>query len=77
MPDLGAAGRVLRSGRVLKTFTVAPAETTGIPLLVATDSFISELGCAIPAGPWGIEATLDPAAGHCAQTPVWPLTITS
>jgi hypothetical protein len=62
---------------VIKTFIVAPAETAAIPLLVGTDSFSPELGYAIPAGPWGIQAPLDPAAGHAAQTPVLPLTITS
>jgi hypothetical protein len=56
---------------------VAPAETAAIPLLVGTDSFSPELGYAVAAGPRGIQATLDPAAGHAAQTPVLPLTITS
>lgn len=56
---------------------MAPAEAAAIPLLEGTDSFIPEPGYAVAAGPWGIQATLGPAAGHAAQTPVLPLTITS
>jgi len=59
-----------------RTFTVAPAQTARIPLLVATDSFVPELGYAVPPGQWGIQATLDPAAGHAGRTPILPLTIT-
>ena len=62
---------------MLKRFTVAPTETARIPMLVATDSFIPELGYAVPAGQWGIQATLDPATGYTGRTPILPLTITS
>ena len=43
---------------MVKTFTVAPGATARIPLLVATDSFVPDLGYAVPAGEWGVHATL-------------------
>jgi hypothetical protein len=61
----------------LMTYTAAPRATERIPLLVGTDSFVPELGYAIPPGQWGIEATLDPALGQAVRTPILPLTITS
>lgn len=61
---------------MLDTVTVVPAETARVALLVATDSFVPELGYAIPAGEWEIQATFDPAFGHAARTPALPLTIT-
>ena len=69
----GYSGLVLA---MLRIFTVAPVTTSRIPLLVATDSFVAELGYAVPPGQWGIQATLDPAAGHAGRTPILPLTIT-
>jgi len=60
---------------MLKAFTVPAGQTTRIPLLVATDSFLPDLGYAIPAGDWGVQATLDPALGQAGRTPILPITI--
>jgi hypothetical protein len=60
---------------MLKVYTVDPKSAERIPLLVGTDSFIPELGYAIPPGQWAIQATLDPALGQAAATPVLPFTI--
>jgi hypothetical protein len=62
---------------MLMAYTVAPQSHERIPLLVGTDSFIPELGYAVPPGQWGIQATLDPALGHAVRTPTLPFTITS
>ena len=43
---------------VLVWFRVAPGETGRIPLLIGTASFTPRLGYMIPAGDWGIQATL-------------------
>ena len=56
---------------------VPPGETTRIPLLVATDSLVPELGYAVPPGVWGIRATMHFEAGPAARSPILPLTITS
>lgn len=69
----GYSGPVLA---MLQTFTVAPGVTERIPLLVATDSFVPDLGYAIPPGQWGLQAILDPAAGHAVRTAALPLTVT-
>jgi len=60
---------------MLKAFTVPAGQTTRVPLLVATDSFLPALGYAIPAGDWGVQATLDPALGQAVRTPILPITV--
>ena len=60
---------------MLKSFTVPAGQTARVPLLVATDSFLPDLGYAIPAGHWGVQATLDPALGQAGRTPILPITI--
>jgi len=77
-PTGAVIGGVLRFVFAMrKTFTVATATMARIPLLVTTDSFVAELGYAVPPGQRGIQVTLDPAAGHARRTPILPLTITS
>jgi hypothetical protein len=65
----------------LVVFRVAPGQTERIPLLIATASFTPRLGYTVPAGQWGIQATLtlgsDPRDSPCRRTPVLPLTITA
>ncbi len=65
----------------LIVFAVAPEQTTRIPLLIGTASFVPGLGYTVPAGAWGIQATLtlgpDPRDSPRRRTPVLPLTITS
>jgi len=62
----------------LITFRAAPGEAVRVPLLVGTASFRPELGYAVPAGEWGIQADLRFGSGQPDQrTPVLPLTITS
>jgi len=60
---------------MLKAFTVPAGQTTRVPLFVATDSFLPDLGYAIPAGRWGVQATLDPALGQAVLTPILPITV--
>jgi hypothetical protein len=70
---------------VLVMFCVAAGETERIPLLIGTASFVPDLGYSVPAGQWGMRATLaltsDPR-GFDSQdsvgrrTPVLPLTVT-
>jgi hypothetical protein len=62
----------------LKFFQVAPGETGRILFLIATASFVPRLGYAVPAGNWGVRATLmiSTEAGD-RRTPILPLTITS
>jgi hypothetical protein len=60
---------------MLQVFRVAAGQTARVPLLVATDSFLPDLGYAIPAGDWGVQATLDPALGHAGRTPILPITV--
>lgn len=62
---------------MLQTFTVAPATAKRIPMLVATASRVPDLGYAIPPGQWGIQVTLDPAAGRAVRTPPLPMTVTA
>lgn len=62
---------------MLRIHTAAPGATKRIPLLVGTESFLPNLGYAVPPGQWGIQATLDPALGQAVRTPILPLTITS
>lgn len=60
---------------------VAPGQTGRVPLLIGTASFAPRLGYTIPAGHWGIQATLtlgtDPRDSPRRRTPVLPLTITA
>jgi hypothetical protein len=62
-------------------FRVAPAQNRRIPLLIGTASFTPRLGYAVPAGSWGIQATVtigpDPRDSPRRRTPVLPLTITT
>lgn len=60
---------------ILRSFSAAPGQTARVPLLVATDSFLPDLGYAIPAGDWGVQATLDPALGQAGRTPILPITV--
>jgi hypothetical protein len=60
---------------MLKTFSVAAGQTATVPLLVATDSFLPDLGYAIPAGDRGVQAILDPALGQAGRTPILPITV--
>src|SRR5258708_21187222 len=61
-------------------FRVAPGETKRIPLLIGTASFVPDLGYTVPAGHWGVQATLsfesDPRNSPGKRTPVLPLTVT-
>jgi hypothetical protein len=65
----------------LKFFQVAPGETVRIPFLIATTSFAPRLGYTVPAGHWGVRATLMISAGPdfsaVRRTPTLPLTITA
>lgn len=62
-------------------FRVAPGDTGRIPLLIGTASFMPRLGYTVPAGDWGIQATLtlgpNPSDSPRRRTPVLPLTITA
>ncbi len=65
----------------LIVFPVAPGQTKRIPLLIGTDSFTPRLGYAVPAGEWGVQATLSvrsgPGDSARKHTPILPLTITA
>ena len=65
----------------LITFRVAPGDTGRIPLLIGTASVAPRLGYTVPAGDWGIQATLtlgpSPSDSPRRRTPVLPLTITA
>jgi len=60
---------------------VAPKQTGRVPMLIGTASLTPRLGYAVPAGDWGIQATLilDPGGGDSPRrrTPILPLTITA
>lgn len=62
-------------------FRVAAGATGRIPLLTGTASFTPRLGYVVPAGEWGIQATLtpgpDPRDSPRGRTPILPLTITA
>jgi hypothetical protein len=60
---------------MLREFTVAPGRTERVPLLVATASFVPDLGYSVPPGQWAVRATLDPAAGHAVRTPALGMTV--
>jgi hypothetical protein len=81
----------LRSGEVvggysgpqtlpLVIFRVAAGAVGRIPLLIGTASLSPRLGYVVPAGDWGIRATLtlgpDPRDSPRWRTPILPLTIT-
>lgn len=61
-------------------FRVAPGQTGRVPLLIGTASFTPRIGFTVPAGDWGLQATLtlgpDPRASPRRRTPVMRLTIT-
>jgi hypothetical protein len=65
----------------LMFFQVAPGETVRIPFLIATASFAPRLGYTVPAGHWGVRATLmisaEPDVSAARRTPILPLTITA
>jgi hypothetical protein len=65
----------------LIVFRVPPGQTGRVPLLIGSASFTPRLGYAVPAGEWGIQATLtlgpDPRDSPRRDTPVLPLTITA
>ena len=58
---------------MLAWFRVAPGETSRIPLLIGTASFTPRLGYMIPAGDWGIQATLKlgPVNSTRPPEPAW------
>ena len=60
----------------LVRFVVDPGSTTVVPLLVGTGSRSPELGYAIPAGAWAVQATLMLENGRWVRTPMLPITIT-
>jgi hypothetical protein len=65
----------------LIVFRVAPGQTRRLPLLIGTASFTPRLGYQVPAGDWGIQATLtvgpSPRDSPRRRTLVLPLTITA
>jgi len=62
-------------------FPVSASTTERIPLLIETASFTPRLGYVVPAGEWGIQATLTlgphPRDSPRRRTPILPLTITA
>jgi hypothetical protein len=62
-------------------FRVAPGQTGQVPLLIGTASSTPQLGCTIPPGHWGIQATLTfgphPRDSSRRRIPILPLTITA
>jgi hypothetical protein len=65
----------------LVIFRVAAGATERIPLLIGTASSTPRLGYVVPAGEWGIQATLTlgphPRDSPRRRTPILPLTITA
>ncbi len=65
----------------LVIFRVAAGATEPIPLLIDTASYTPRLGYVVPAGEWGIQATLTlgphPRDSPRRRTPILPLTITA
>ena len=78
-------GSTMASRAVLVSFSVAPGETTRVPIFVGTASFDPGLGYAVPPGQWGLRAILKLGQGEVrGQTttrvmasPVLPFTITA
>jgi hypothetical protein len=66
---------------MLMIFRITPGETVRIPFLIATASFAPRLGYTVPAGNWGVQATLtistEPGGSTERRTPIMPLTITA
>jgi len=63
----------------LVIFRVAAGATEPIPLLIATASVAPRLGYVVPAGEWGIQATLALGPDRDSprrRTPILPVTIT-
>jgi hypothetical protein len=61
-------------------FRVAAGATEPIPLLIGTASIAPRLGYVVPAGEWGIQATLELGPDRDSprrRTPILPLTITA
>lgn len=62
-------------------FRVTAGATEPIPLLIGTASYTPRLGYVVPAGEWGIQATLTlgphPRDSPSRRTPILPLTITA
>jgi hypothetical protein len=62
-------------------FRITPGEQARVPLLIGTASFTPRLGYTVPAGDWGIQATLilgsDPRSSPRRRTPILPITITA
>ena len=62
-------------------FRVAPGQAERVPLLIGTASCTPRLGYTIPAGDWGIQATLTlgphPRDSPRRRTPILPLSITA
>lgn len=58
----------------LITYQITPGEQARVPLLIGTASFTPRLGYTVPAGEWGIQATLtlgsDPRSSPRRRTPV-------
>jgi hypothetical protein len=65
----------------LVIFRVAAGATEPIPLLIDTASYTPRLGYVVPAGEWGIQATLTlglhPRDSPSRRTPILPLSITA
>lgn len=63
----------------LVIFRVAAGATERIPLLIGTASIAPRLGYVVPAGEWGIQATLtlgpDPRDSPRRRTPILPLAV--
>lgn len=60
----------------LVIFTVAPAETVRIPLLVGTASYLPELGYSVPAASWNLTAVVQLGDGRRVLIPTLPFTVT-
>jgi hypothetical protein len=61
-------------------FPVAPGATERVPLLIGTASLVPGLGYTVPAGRWGVEATLSLGPNPDSprrRIPVLPLTVTN
>ena len=60
----------------LVRYTVKPAQTIRVPLVVATTSRRTELGYTLPAGTWHLTAPMSLSDGRLLTTPTLELTIT-
>ena len=65
----------------LVTFHIGVGQIRRIPLLIGTASFVPELGYAVPAGRWGVRATItlgpDRDAARWLTPVLLPLTVTA